>query len=187
MQLAQPDFFKRSATWSDAITNRPSPGDTGWKLACIASIFPLAAIFHHGVFWPANCMLNPFGHDYTLQVLSLWLANDPSLPLAALAALAGYLLGNRVRGLRKFLAPFLIAFAPLALWVWDIPFTERIVCTLWHDNRVILAEGIPLKGRHFYILGVAIYSALMLRGLRGGVGAELLEPVRGNADRVPAW
>ncbi len=167
MQLTQSGSWGYSSVRNDAVGTRRSGGNLGWKAACVASIFPLAALLHHGVFYQTTCMLNPFGHDYTLQVISLWLANDPSLPVAVLMALMGYQLGNRYRGLRVLMIPFLIAFAPLAIWVWDIPFTARFVCMNWHDEAVMLADGMPLKGRHFYFLGAALYSVVIAGRLHG--------------------
>lgn len=138
-------------------------GSLRWALACALSVLPVAAILHHAVFYQTTCMLNPFGADYSLDVLALWLSRDPSLWIALLLGLAAFQLGNRVRGLRPLVLPFVVAFAPLALWIWDLPFSGRIICNLFHDERLVLMEGVALRSRHLYYLGGAFYGLFMAR------------------------
>ena len=133
-----------------------------WRLGCAALTIPLAAILHQTIFFPQMCMLNTIGRDYTPDVVARWLARDPSLPLAALLAAGFYWLSSRQRWLRRLLVPFLIAFAPLSIWVWDIPFSGRAICAAFHDKQVALPGGGYLRNRHFYMLGVALFAALSI-------------------------
>lgn len=67
-----------------------------WKVACFLSIFNFAAILHHAVFWRPTCMLNPFGPDYTPEVVIHWLSRDPALPWAILIAILIYHMGSKI-------------------------------------------------------------------------------------------
>jgi hypothetical protein len=58
---------------------------TWWMIACTLSIIPVTAIFHHLLFYRPTCILNPFGPDYDLHTMLVWLSRDPSLPWAILA------------------------------------------------------------------------------------------------------
>ena len=174
MQLAQSGFIGRF-TAAETATAGPAGGDWGWRAACAISVIPITAILHHAFFYHTRCMLIPFGPDYTLEVISLWLANDASLPVAILLALAGYQLGNRFRGLRMLMIPFIVAFIPVSLWVWDIPFSGRVICMTLHDHRFMLADGVPLKGRHLYLFGVLFFASSMAFRLRAGREAPARE------------
>ncbi len=132
-----------------------------WRAACLALVFPLTAILHHTLFFPQACMLNGIGPDYTPEVIASWLARDPSLPLATAFAWIFYGLSHRFCSLRIFLVPFLIGFAPLSVWIWDIPFTERAICASMHDQQIVFPTGSYLRSRHLYILGAIIFVALV--------------------------
>jgi len=137
-----------------------------WKAACALLVLPVGAIAHHALFYRPTCMLNPFGGEYDLQTVGLWLSRDPSLLFAILIALLVFKLGERLAALRWVVVSFLIAFMPLALWIWDVPWSGRIICHGFHDGRVLLAEGIPLKSRHFYVLGTVLQPILLTASLR---------------------
>jgi hypothetical protein len=146
------------------------PG-TRWKLACAALVIPFTAMLHHGVFVRSTCMLNNFGEDYSPSVVKLWLKADPSLPWAIVAAMVVFTLGNHER-LRRWarasVPPFLVAFAPLSLWIWDVPFAGRPVCHHFHDNRLVLpgAHG-AVRAPHIYGLGLVLFVLMMaLRSAR---------------------
>ena len=55
---------------------------------------------------------------------------------------------------------FLIAFLPLTIWVWDIPFTSRFICRHFHDNKLLLL-GYSIKSRYFYVIGIVIYFSFL--------------------------
>lgn len=125
-------------------------------LIALLSVLPFAAILHHAVFFRHTCMLNSFGaSDYTLHWTSVWLRSDPSLPFAITIALILYLVGRSRPRLRKATKYFNIAFAPLALWIWDIPGSGRIICHHFHDGRI------ALHSLHLYVLGLVIWLALV--------------------------
>ena len=100
-------------------------------------------------------------------MLLYWLSRDPSLPMAMLTAIGAYHLGNRFYLLRQLVPPFLIAFLPLAIWVWDIPFSGRIICSYFHDGKLTLPGDIPMRGRYLYVVGAAAYACLVTLRLRG--------------------
>lgn len=138
-------------------------GSARWHLICSALVIPLGAIFHHAVFYRPTCMLNPIrGQDYTLTVVIQWLSRDPSVYLAIIVAFITFKLGKRVSLIRLIAPFFLIAFLPLSLWIWDIPFTGRTICKHFHDERVLLADGVPLQSRHLYALGLLLFSGMLV-------------------------
>jgi hypothetical protein len=133
-----------------------------WVAICMVLVIPLTAIFHHAIFYRPTCMLNPIkGADYSLEVVAHWLLRDPSIYAAAFVAAVTYEVGLYRRALRIFVAPFIVSFAPLSIWIWDIPFTGRAVCSNFHDQQIFLAEGVPLLSRHFYLLGFVIFGILL--------------------------
>jgi hypothetical protein len=158
-----------------------------WRAACVALVVPLTAIIHQTIFFPQMCMLNEVGPDYTPKVIAAWLSLDPSLPLAAVLALFFYLLSSRFRVLRTFLIPFLIGFAPLSVWVWDIPFTQRAICESMHDKQIVFPGGGYLRSRHLYILGAIIFGALSIWSWRksstGAIDNIAPEQPRREVDR----
>jgi hypothetical protein len=104
-------------------------------LLAFGSFFPLTAVFHHAVFYQPTCMLNNFGDDYTAAVVMAWLSLDPSPYVALLGALVVFVLAMRYPASRLAIVAFLVATIPLTLWIWDIPFTGRIICRWGHDGR----------------------------------------------------
>jgi 4-amino-4-deoxy-L-arabinose transferase-like glycosyltransferase len=122
-------------------------------------------------------MMNPFNKigytfGYTSKGVSVWLTRDPSLYLAVILSMLTYRIGIRIPEIRMLVAAFVVSFLPLTIWIWDIPFTDSMVCLTFHDANVFLAEGVPLKSRHVYLLCMALFGLLMLipatrRGLRG--------------------
>lgn len=133
-----------------------------WVTVCILNIIPVTAAFHHLVFYPPTCMLNPFGPDYDLKTTLMWLSKDPSLPWAILCMYVCIEKGRYYQFLRILSAPIFISFLPLSLWIWDIPFTGRFICSNFHDDKVMLYAGYMLRTRYFYILGALIYLTFVL-------------------------
>lgn len=133
-----------------------------WALLALLTAIPLTAIFHHALFYRPTCMLDPFGADYYPEVVLAWLWNDPSLPLVLLVAIVVWVAGLYLVQLRLWVVAFLIAFLPLSIWIWDIPFTGRLVCHLLHDGRT------PLHTRHLYLFGIVAWFpvAVLLRKVR---------------------
>jgi hypothetical protein len=62
--------------------------------------------------------------------------------------------------LQAFVWPVPFAFAPLSIWIWDIPFTERIVCKIFHDGRFSVL-GYTLRTTTWYIAGTIAYAGLV--------------------------
>lgn len=135
-----------------------------WAATCVLSVSPIAAVLHHALFYYQQCMLNPFSTSYqvTWPVLRDWLKYDPSLPWAIIAAFVIYRVGRRFVRLKILLAPLLISFSLLSLWVWDIFILNRPICRHLHDGRFEIWRGFPLRGRHFYVLGVCLYIAFLI-------------------------
>lgn len=170
-------------SWESLSLSGSHPGDARvraeslrWALACVLVVPPLAAILHHVVFYRATCMLNDFGPEYGLMTVGLWLSRDPSLWVAMLIALAAYQLGNRLTGLRPLAIPFVLAFLPLTLWIWDLPFTGRIICHYLHDDQLLLAEGVPFKSRYLYLAGAGVFGLHLAR-----LGRHRIALARGEA------
>lgn len=132
-----------------------------WMLHCILLVIPLTAIWHHGVFYRPRCMLNDFGPEYTPEVVAQWLSRDPSLGWAIVAALLIYAFGARWQIVRLLTAPVFLAFLPLSIWIWDIPFSGRMICHWGHDKRVLPGLGIVMRTRYLYMLGVAAYTIIL--------------------------
>lgn len=162
-------FWPPAAPWDAP----PESAATWWAAACALCVIPFTAVLHHAVFCRPTCMMNNFGPDYTPRVVWAWLSRDPSLPWAVLLALASHRIGRRLPGFKVLIAPVFLSFLPLSLWVWDIPFTGRTICHHFHDRRVLLAAGMPLKSSHFYLIGIILYLAFLAHLMRR----------RGRADR----
>jgi hypothetical protein len=104
-------------------------------LLAFGSFFPLTAVFHHAVFHRPTCILNNFGADYTPDVIMAWLSLDPSPYVALVCSLVVFILATHYPILRLAIVASLVATIPLTVWIWDIPFTGRILCRLGHDGR----------------------------------------------------
>lgn len=132
-----------------------------WRMTCVLSVIPVAAALHHAVCYYQRCMFQPFSSSYevTWSVAWEWLKHDPSVPWAILAAILIHRVGRRIRAVKILMAPLFISFAPLSLWVWDIFFLDRPICRMFHDGRLEVWKGFPVRGWHFYVLGVCLYIA----------------------------
>ena len=131
-----------------------------FALVAALSAFPATALLHHLIFFRSQCMLNPFGPEYTPDVIRAWLVADPSPGWAAAAALTLFRMGRERRTVRAATTWFVIAFLPVTVWLWDLPFTGRVICTRFHDGLS------PLRTFHLYALGVAVWLALALHAGR---------------------
>lgn len=127
----------------------------GWGVVAGLLFFPFTAILHHAVFYSPQCILNPYGPEYTHETLRALIATDPSLALGAALALATWRIGIRFRAMQTFALAFLVAFAPLTIWLWDIPFTARAICRHFHDGQY------GLRSAYFYALGAALFLPLL--------------------------
>jgi hypothetical protein len=63
---------------------------------------------------------------------------------------------------RVAVAPIFVSYLPLSIWIWDIPFSGRFICSSFHDDRVILYPGYPLRTKYFYLLGSLIYCMFVV-------------------------
>lgn len=147
--------------------NSAAPFHRGrWVAQSLALFIPFAAILHNALFFRPTCMLKPIGPDYDAEAVGKLLRHDPSLALAAAAALCVCLAGLALRGsiVRAWVPGFLIGFAPLSLWIWDVPFAGRPICKYWHDERLVLPLLGPLHSRHLYLLG--LFITLLALGVR---------------------
>jgi hypothetical protein len=145
-----------------------------WPLVVLTSVLPLSAILHHLLFYPTTCMLAPFGvTDYTSAGVAAWLRADWSPRLAIAIAGCAYFLGIRSNDVRAATLAFVVAFAPLAVWIWDIPWSSRIVCRFLHDGRA------GLLTRHLYVSGAVIW--LMLASLLRRARPRAIEPAWSTA------
>lgn len=129
-----------------------------WGVFCALLVLPFGAALHHAVFFRPTCMMNNFSmQDYTdVAGLQRWLMADPSLGWAIAMAFTTYHLGRRFDVLRRLAAPINLSFLPLSIWIWDIPFTHRVVCMTGHDGRIALADGMPMRTMYLYFLGAAL-------------------------------
>lgn len=173
------------------LTSRPAL--RWWRAICLLSILPVAAAFHNVVL-PASrstCMLNPLHvPDWSLDVISRWLSQDPSLPLAMATMAIVYRVGLHVGLMRALVAPGFVCSLMYSLWVWDIPFTGRGICRTIHDNRVMLWEGQPLNSRVVILASGALYLVTLPAVLRGfklfDAPARTAVSVSGTAAALPA-
>lgn len=144
--------------WNASDPDRRAPW---WRACCGAAVLPVAAILHQVVFYRHACMLNCVGPDYSWDVVARWLARDPSLPWAIVALALLHLLGGRAAWMRLCVAPVFASFVPVALWVWDLPGSGRIVCRTLHDGRYLLPGGQPLRSVHVYAASGLIFLLLV--------------------------
>ena len=128
-------------------------------------VLPITAVLHHLVFFRGMCMLNKIGPDYTLATIKRWLSIDPSLPIAIALALVVLVAGLQWKWIRTLAAPGLVATLPLTLWVWDIPFTGRIICDSFHDGRLRIGSTVVTTG-WMYIASTIAYLLMMLYRVR---------------------
>lgn len=135
-------------------------GRRWWLLVCVTLFVPVAAALHHLIFFPHQCVLADTGYDYDPATLAAWLARDPSPAWAALAALGIHRIGLRSRRVRSMVAPVFVAFIPLSIYLWDIPFTGKAVCRLSHDGNLILFGSTALRTLHLYGLGAVVWAVL---------------------------
>ncbi len=59
--------------------------------------------------------------------------------------------------IRILAAPVFVSFLPVNLYVWDIPFSGRIICDLFHDGNSIETIGFALRAKHVYLFSLFIY------------------------------
>ena len=133
-----------------------------WPVACTLSVIPLTAFLHHAVFYPHTCILDPFGPDYVPSVMYKWLSRDPSLPWSIIIMASAYAVGNRHDRFRLFILPVFISFLPLSLWVWDIPFTNRTICSHFHSGRLVIFDEILITRRYFYLFGFVVWLSFVI-------------------------
>jgi len=130
-----------------------------WWVWCALLFFPLAAIAHHAIFYPQLCMLYPFGPGdadyYDWPTLKAWLSRDPSLPWAIGCSIMIYYCGKKNLTLRVLAKSFFFSFIPLAIWIWDIPFTGRFIHKHFHDSKLVI-YGTIISSRYFYMFGAAL-------------------------------
>ena len=159
------DTAADAAESEEGAAPRGSFSDRHWALVCVLSVFPLAAILHYTITFHTTCMLNPFyhwGNDYSNPtLLRYWLTRDPALWAGMLLAHIGYHRGLRWPVLRFHVGIFLVATLPFTIWVWDIPFTNRVLCRTLHDDRLQLA-GFGVTGSHIFLLCFLLHAALFL-------------------------
>lgn len=138
-----------------------------WRRTCALLVVPGAAVLHHALFFPRTCMWVPFegGDDRAADVRRL-LREDGSLPWAVALAAATYRLGKRQPGVRRLCAPLVPGFFPLAVWLWDLPFSRRALCEYLHDGKLAMG-GRGVRTAHVYALSAGLYAALLALGARG--------------------
>jgi hypothetical protein len=132
-----------------------------WIAACALAVIPNTAILHNLVFYRYMCMLNNFGPEYDPATVSTWLSRDPSLPWAALCSVLLCYLGDWIPQLQVASAAYFISFLPLSIWIWDIPFTHRIVCSNFHDGRSLFV-GVIVHTRYVYVVCLSSWIVLTL-------------------------
>ena len=115
-------------------------------------------------------MLNPFGSEYELDVIGIWLRNDPSLWLGVALSIVVWKTGRKWPAIWPWVAAYGWAFLPLSLYIWDIPFTHRIICRTLHDRRPLFGT-LYLRSLYFYILGAGLFVIMGVR-IRARARAE---------------
>jgi hypothetical protein len=122
-------------------------------LLAVALFFPLTAVLHHAIFYRPSCMVNPFWSPTStnMEIFFLWIQFDPSLYLGIAGSVVTYLVVRAIAQAAPFILAFVVATIPLSIWIWDLPFTGRVMCLLFHDDKTFI------KTRHLYLLAVAAY------------------------------
>ena len=92
---------------------------------------------------------------YDWPTLKAWLSRDPSLPWAIGCSIMIYYCGKKNLTLRVLAKSFFFSFIPLAIWIWDIPFTGRFICKHFHDGKLVI-YGTIISSRYFYMFGAAL-------------------------------
>ncbi len=141
-----------------------------WMVSCLLSVFPFTAVLHHSVFCRPTCILNNFGDEYTLPVVGNWLTHDPSLFLAIGLSILIYHVGKRFVWVRRMANPIPLAFLPLTVWIWDIPFSGRWLCRHFHDGLFCIFPGHPLRTLYVYALSIGLYALFLILGYVRGFG-----------------
>jgi hypothetical protein len=73
-----------------------------------------------------------------------------------------FVAGLRVPPARFGALAFLVAFAPLSLWIWDVPFAGRPICICCHDGRLILPGVGSVRSKHVYLFCFGVFAALLI-------------------------
>jgi hypothetical protein len=138
-----------------------------WRAWCVAVIFPIIAVLHHALFYRSSCMINPFGPDYTAPAMRAWLLRDPSVPWGMLAGIVLYLFGLAPHGafVQLVVPSLVIGFAPLTVWIWDIPGSGRWICRRCHDDLIHVRPIGPLRTKHIYVLSAAMFVVTLVISL----------------------
>jgi hypothetical protein len=79
-------------------------------------------------------------------------------------------------GLQDDAAPVSFAFLPLTLYLWDIPFSGRVICRSLHDAQPVLG-GFHMRTAYLYAWGAAAYVATLV---------YLLSAARDRVWRLPS-
>lgn len=147
-----------------------------WRRSCALLVVPYAAVLHHALFFPRTCMWVPFEVDSDRESdLSRLLREDGSLPWAVVAASATYRLGKRHPVIRRLCASLFTSTLPLSVWIWDVPFSRRVLCEHLHDGKISLG-GHEVRTAHIYVSSAFLYAALLtLRTWRGGAAPTTVE------------
>jgi hypothetical protein len=104
------------------------------------------------------CILNEIGDDYYWDVICSWLRRDPSPYVAVLIAGAAYFGGLRIASIRVATIAFLVAALPLSIWIWDVPFTGRVICRSFHDGQS------AIRTLHLYAFCLGAWPILLWLG-----------------------
>lgn len=129
-----------------------------WCAWSVALFLPVTAVLHHAVFFRGSCMINPFGQEYTRDAVRRWLAQDaaPRWGALAVALVCAAGLWLEAPAFQIAVRSIVIGFAPLSLWIWDIPGSGRWICRHFHDDLWVLPVLGPVRTRHLYALSVAL-------------------------------
>ena len=132
-----------------------------WLVACFFCIFPFTALLHNIIFYSHTCILDITGqNDYSLLAIWKWSSIDPSLPIAIILVFVIYCIGKDYNHLQLFIYPIPVAFLLYTLYIWDIPFTGRIICRKFHDGHFLLFTGTPLKVRYLLFFSLLLYFVI---------------------------
>ena len=84
--------------------------------------------------------------------------------IALLASALVFVAGIRLRvpAIRDWVLAFIIGFAPLSLWIWDVPFAGRPVCACCHDSKWVLPGIGSVHSRHVYLLSFTLFVVVTL-------------------------
>jgi len=66
---------------------------------------------------------------------------------------------------------------PVTVWIWDIPFTDRVICYGWHNGRLKIGD-FPSGSKQIYLLSGVLFVGLLVMPLTSRLMTRVPGPTR---------